>query len=327
MSAPTPNGTVEAPQLDRVRGTMSFSNILASPPASATPPESTGDALVEATSPTPPVTPKKDGDCADVEDKTASPTTDTELSELTPLEAADIFAADDGKDLPDDQREFICMNDELSRCVTGQYTKDLSRKVISDHFGRNKACTRDISSWPLFCRKHYQRATYNKPLWQLRKLELIYHQLDVIEQEFPGTTYNVALKKSEAARLEKYCLMVMSGRSAEEAAAATAPTKGKHFEAPITILRELYMDMGEGRSIDYVKTVVQKIHAQIKDGDTTQVPSIEFLPNLGGNNVSPKKAPNTPTPKKTRTAKTPTSKGTPGRLSAKGSVKKPAHKA
>lgn len=306
---------------------MSFSNILASPPASAASPESPADVTMDAPALTPPFTPTKSGVCTKVEYDTASPVSDTEASELTPLQTAELFAPDSGEDLSDEERGFVCMNDSSSRCVTGQYTKDLSRKVISDHFGRNKACTRDIDSWPLFCRKHYQRATYNKDLWQIRKLNLIYKQFDVIEEEFPGTTYNITLKKSEAARLEKYCLMVMSGRSAADAAAAVASAKGKHFEAPIEILRELYLDMGDGKTIQEVKDVVEKIHQQITQGSTAQVPSIEFLPNLRGTNGSPKKAPKTPEPKKTRAAKTPTSKGTPGRVSAKGSVKKPAQKA
>jgi hypothetical protein len=318
MSTTTTNNTVETPQLDRVRDTMSFSNILTSPPATAPSPESTVDVSMDAPALAPPFTPAKNGVAADHEEETASPATDMEMSDLTPLQAADIFADDDADDLPDAERGFICKNDETSRCVTGQYSKDLSRKVISDHFGRNKACTRDIASWPLFCRKHYQRATYNKDLWQIRKLNLIFRQFDVIDEEFPGTTYNITLKKSEAARLEKYCLMVMSGRSAEDAAKAVASVAGKHFEAPIEILRELYLDMGDDRTIDQVKEVIEKIHQQITDGATKQVPSIEFLPNLRGNKGSPKKA---------STAKTPTSKGTPGRVSAKGSVKKPAQKA
>ncbi|KAH3945056.1 hypothetical protein HBI81_241780 [Parastagonospora nodorum] len=52
---------------------------------------------------------------------------------------------------------------------------------------------RDVDSWPLFCRKHLAcsasnarfanfytnalRATYSKDLWQIRKLNLIYHDL------------------------------------------------------------------------------------------------------------------------------------------------------
>lgn len=201
---------------------------------------------------------------------------------------------------------------------------NLSRKVISDHFGRNKACTRDITDWPLFCRKHYQRATYNKELWQIRKLNLIHRQFGIIEQQFPGTTYDIHFKKSEEARLNEYSRKVASGWSDEDASNAVAPTEKKAFEAPVKILRELDLDLGKNKTIDEVKIVVERILEMITDKATEQVPSIEFLPNLPGKTASPKKksplkkAPKTPTPKKARAPKT-----TPGRLSAKGSVKKP----
>jgi hypothetical protein len=231
-------------------------------------------------------------------------------------------------DVPDSEREFICKNDEQSRCITGQYTKELSRKVISDHFGRNKACTRDITDWPLFCRKHYQRATYNKQLWQIRKLHLIFRQFDVIEAQFPGTTYDVLFKKSEESRLNDYSRKVASGWTEDAAAKAVAPVQGKHFEAPIEILRELDLDLGKNKTIEEVKEVAEKILKQIMDEATLQVPAIEFLPNLPGKAAFPKKnnkVVKTPSPKKARAAKmTPASKGTPCRISAKGSVKKPS---
>jgi hypothetical protein len=273
----------------------------------------------------PPFTPTKKGSMH--KEETASPATGIHTFDLTPMEAAELFAEDNGEDIPDEDRGFICKNDESSRCVTGQYTKELSRKVISDHFGRNKACTREITDWPLFCRKHYQRATYNKSLWQIRKLNLIFRQFDVIENGFPGTTYTIALKKSEHDRLGEYCKKVMAGMSHEDAAKLFTPTAGKHFEAPMEILREIYLDMGENKTIDEVKNVVEKIHQQITDGATDQVPSIEFLPNLRGVVGSPKKALKTPSPRKGRKVETPNSKGTPGRVSAKGSIKKPAQKA
>jgi hypothetical protein len=324
MSTATLTNTAEDPQTDRVRETMSFSNILSSPSAPSASTDNI-DVTMDAPILAPPLTPTKNGSAH--KEETQSPATGTETSDLTPIEAADLFAEDTGKDLPDEERGFICMNDESSRCLTGQYSQELSRKVISDHFGRNKACTREITDWPLFCRKHYQRATYNKSLWQIRKLDLIFRQFDVIEADFPGTTYTIALKKSEHDRLGEYCKKVMGGMSHEDAAELFKPTTGKHFEAPIEILREIYPDMGANRTIDEVKNVVEKIHQQITDGATDQVPSVEFLPNLRGVVGSPKKAPKTPSPKKGSTAKTSTSKGTPGRLSAKGSVKKPAQKA
>jgi hypothetical protein len=248
------------------------------------------------------------------------------LDIMTPKES-DNSADDetDAEDVPDSEREFICKNDETSRCITGQYTLLLSRKVISDHFGRNKACTRDITDWPLFCRKHYQRATYNKQLWQIRKLGLIFRQFDVIERQFPGTTYDIHFKKSEEARLNHYSRKIAAGWSEDEAAkSVVAKDTKKHFEAPIEILRELDLDLGTNKSIDEVKDITQKILRQITDEATSQVPAIEFLPNLPSKIASPKKlkVPKTPSPKKRRNAKTPSSKGTPGHVSSKGSVKK-----
>lgn len=242
------------------------------------------------------------------------------------------------EDVPDHLREFICKNDDQNRCRTGQVTKDLSRKVISDHFGRNKACTRDITEWPLLCRKHYQRATYNKKMWQIRKLDLIYRQFDVIEAEFPGTTYDIQFKRSEEARLNEYSRKVASGMPEDRAKQAVLPVAGKHFEAPIDILRELYLETGKGKTITEVKTITEIILKMLQDDSTEQVPSIEFLPVLPGKIASPKRAVKKPAfPKKTRRTKAPAAKGaskrkskkasstkaTSGRVSSKGSVQKP----
>jgi hypothetical protein len=232
--------------------------------------------------------------------------------------------------VPDSLREFVCVNDEHTRCQTGQYTKDLSRKVISDHFGRNKACTRDITDWPLFCRKHYQRATYNKEKWQLRKVDLILRQFHKIESEFPGTTYDIAFKKSEEARLNQYSRQVASGLSNEDAALNVEPADSKHFEAPIDILRELDQWLGRGKSHEEVQKIVDVIKQMLEEKESSQVPSIEFLPQLPGKPASPKKTPSkarTPkSPKTPRTPKTPKTPKTPTRVSDKGSIRKPNQK-
>ncbi|KAF2849863.1 hypothetical protein T440DRAFT_397992 [Plenodomus tracheiphilus IPT5] len=240
-------------------------------------------------------------------------------------------AADDAQDVPDAERDFICMNDPCGRCMTGQYTKDLSRKVISDHFGRNKACTRDIIDWPLFCRKHYQRATYNKPRWQVRKLELILRQFDLIEEQFPGTTYDIAFKKSEEGRLNKYSRLVASEKTTQEAEQLVLPVAGKHFEAPIDVLRELDRLMANDKTYAEVRGVVNVISQMLESGDTEQVPSVEFLPKVPGKTKkSPSKArasKSPRTPKRSKTPKSPGTPGTPSRVSAKGSVKKTSSKA
>lgn len=225
----------------------------------------------------------------------------------------------------------MCVNDPFTRCVTGQYTKELSRKVISDHFGRNKTCTRDILSWPLFCRKHYQRATYNKTAWQLRKIQLILQQFDHIDSQYPGTTYNIQFKKSEESRLNVYSRQVASGISNADAEKNVTPGAGNQFEAPIDVLRELDQWVGKGKTLAAVKQIVDVISQMLEERDTEAIPAIEFLPMLPG------KVPKTPpkagagksptTPKRGKTPKTPKSPGTPSRVSAKGCVKKTSSKA
>ncbi|OAG12174.1 uncharacterized protein CC84DRAFT_1070755, partial [Paraphaeosphaeria sporulosa] len=179
--------------------------------------------------------------------------------------------------------EFRCMNDEFEVCRTGQTTVDLSRKVISDHFGRNKACTRLITDWPLFCRKHYQRATYNQKLWQSRKITLILRQFNIIEAQFSGTMYTVALKKSEEQRLNTFSRKLAAGKTELEAAALVAPAeKAKHFEAPVNVLREIEQlnYLGENKTKAEVEAAINTISDMLESGDTSQVPSIEFLPQL-----------------------------------------------
>jgi hypothetical protein len=178
---------------------------------------------------------------------------------------------------------FRCMNDEYEECQTGQTTMDLSRKVISDHFGRNKACTRLITDWPLFCRKHYQRATYNQKLWQSRKITLIFRQFNIIEAQFPGTKYTVALKKSEEQRINTFSRKLAAGKTEIEAAAMVAPKeRGKHFEAPVNVLREIEQlnYLGEDKSKAEAEAAVTTIRDMLESEDTAQVPSIEFLPQL-----------------------------------------------
>jgi hypothetical protein len=308
-----------------IRNAMSFSNLLSDEPAKHK--ASTLKLVAEAPVFEPPSTPKRR--LSPAEDNIASPA-DTVMSETSELteevdspdagEQATVSADDD--DLI--EREFVCMNDEYSKCRTGQYTLALSRKVISDHFGRNKACTRDLTDWPLFCRKHYQRATYNKELWQVRKVKLILRQFDVIEAEFPGTTYDIALKKSEEDRINEFSRKIAQSMSEEDAAAAVAPVAGKAFEAPIDVLRELDQYIGKGKTISEVKDAMDVISQMLQEKETEAVPAIEFLPQLPGRIATPKKS-----PAKERLTKSPSkspSKGSP-RTSARGGVKKTNQKA
>lgn len=252
----------------------------------------------------------------------------TEVEDLTEEASEDTFNEVD--DVPDSEREFMCLNDEHTRCQTGQYTKDLSRKVISDHFGRNKACTRDVTDWPLFCRKHYQRATYDKPKWQIRKVQLILRQFDVIERQIPGATYDIAFKKSEENRLNVFSRQVAAGVSTAQAQENVAPAAGKHFEAPVAVLRELDQWLGRGKSYEDVKKIVDVILQMLEQKECDQVPAIEFLPILPGKvkKIQVKKTPVKKTPVKARSRdKSPKMPKTPTHVSAKGAVKKTNKKA
>jgi hypothetical protein len=305
-----------------IRNAMSFSNLLSDEPAE--PKDSIPKLVVEVPVLEPPSTPKRR--LSPAEDHVTSPayTVVSETSELT----EEVDSPDDEQQtaVDDDliEREFVCMNDEYSKCRTGQYTLALSRKVISDHFGRNKACTRDLTDWPLFCRKHYQRATYNKELWQVRKVKLILRQFDVIEAEFPGTTYDITLKKSEEDRINEFSRKIAQGMSAEDAAAAVAPAAGKAFEAPIDVLRELDQYIGKGKTMSEAKDAMDVISQMFQEKETEAVPAIEFLPQLPGRIATPKKS-----PAKSRLPKSPSkspSKGSP-RTSARGGVRKTNQKA
>ena len=305
-----------------IRNAMSFSNLLSAEPAE--PKASTPNLAAEVPVLEPPSTPKRR--LSPAEDNVTSPA-DAFMSETSEL-TEEVDSPDAGEQSVDDddliEREFICMNDEYSKCRTGQYTLALSRKVISDHFGRNKACTRDLTDWPLFCRKHYQRATYNKELWQVRKVKLILRQFDVIEAEFPGTTYDITLKKSEEDRINDFSRKIAQGMSTEEAAAAVAPVAGKAFEAPIDVLRELDQYIGKGKTMSEVKDAMDVISQMLQEKETESVPAIEFLPQLPGRIATPKKS-----PAKSRLPKSPSkspSKGSP-RTSARGGVKKINQKA
>lgn len=305
-----------AKQADTIRNTMSVANLLTDP--ASTPPELANVSLVPAPPSTPP-----NAVALKLEDPGSS---DTIMSNAPVVDGASPGQGEDVDntgDVDDADREFLCMNDPCGRCQTGQYTKDLSRKVISDHFGRNKACTRDIVDWPLFCRKHYQRATYNKDKWQLRKVELILRQFDIIEAQFSGTTYNINFKKSEETRLNLYSRHVAAGMTNEDAEKLVAPVPGKHFEAPIDVLRELDQWLGKGKTYGEVKRVMDVILQMLEERDCDQVPSVEFLPQLPGKTTQV-------TPVKVRVAKsprTPRTSKTPSRVSNKASVKKTSQQA
>jgi hypothetical protein len=305
----TPTEAASGDMSNIIRETMSVSNMLTPPtshvhlPSPTTPVKTAPSAAGQAT-------PKKTKVAVDTKNVPASPDSVGELAvkstnsessaeaettvEIKEASTSPASGGDDAghgenvesspiapaTELANVRREFVCQHDDHLECNTGQHTLDLSRKVISDHFGRNKACTRVIKDWPLFCRKHYQRATYGKHQWQTRKIALILRQLPIIEEQFPGTHYTVAFKKSEDDRLNVYSRLIASGADEQTAQNAIQPRNGKHFEAPIDCLRELNSYLGADKTMTEVAQIVTNINNMLEQKETEQVPSIEFLPQL-----------------------------------------------
>lgn len=99
-----------------------------------------------------------------------------------------------------------------------------NRKIISDYFGRNKAATREITNWILFCRKHYQRGAYRTSGWPMRKLELIEKQFDKIFTEITWwgvdpnqVRWTIRLTRRDTGRLMKYLLFMEKARQDKNA--------------------------------------------------------------------------------------------------------------
>ncbi|KAF2812703.1 uncharacterized protein BDZ99DRAFT_272353 [Mytilinidion resinicola] len=202
-------------------------------------------------------------------------------------------------------RDFECVFNPKGQCNTGQYTMDLARKTISHHFGRNKACTRAIKGWPMYCRKHYQRGCYGKHQWQMTKIDLIKHMFKKIESQYPGIEYTIAMKKSEEKRINEYAREQAFPTTKEYRWADTPsciPAKGESQEAPMSLLIKLQDRMGPDRDMKFCRETINIIKKEI-EADTTdklELPSIEFLPQIPGLH----------TPKKSR-------------VSTKGRVQKP----
>jgi hypothetical protein len=74
------------------------------------------------------------------------PGSDNDVLDPIQFQAAELFASENAEDPMIDDQSFIRKNDEISHCVTAQYTMHLSRKVISDYFGCIVSCSADTSN-------------------------------------------------------------------------------------------------------------------------------------------------------------------------------------
>ena len=173
-------------------------------------------------------------------------------------------------------REFTCQIE--TGCNQTQYLLSQSRKCISDHFGRNKKCTRAIADPIIWCRSCYQRKSY-QPGWPGRKINLIREQLRRIEIQEPGVNYVVVIKHSEQERLNKF----NNGNAVDE------PVRNPHdksYRAPITVLQHIYTNwVGPGvQTLAEIITLVDYVASLWNDDPKLRqiddVPSFELLANF-----------------------------------------------
>ncbi|GME52321.1 hypothetical protein GTA08_BOTSDO08620 [Neofusicoccum parvum] len=207
-----------------------------------------------------------------------------------PTEDEDINHLDDDNETGGDPSnpEFECWVMKGKRCTTGQSTLALSRKMVSDYFGRNKKETAHIDDhrWLRACRKHYQRKSYQDS-WRHYKGTVVLRQLALITAQEPGLRYSVTLKASEERRLQThYGNLMAAGRTwdpADPEVAAVDPACPDH--APLAVLRDIkaFVDArkvgpgGEMAARDCEELVSVAVE-MVKQGRCTRLPLFEMLP-------------------------------------------------
>lgn len=161
-------------------------------------------------------------------------------------------------------------------CDTGSQL----RKAISHLFGRNKACTLRIPKhvWVYYCRKHYQRIRYrNAKTYPLNQMELVKLQIirlqewsDENQKQQTGPhikQWALSLRKREQSRIENGGGMDELHSDGRNAAGTAVP-------------EWLIQRVGSGYTTEEIMDVASRLHAEIKDGVLSQVPEVEFLPDI-----------------------------------------------
>ncbi|KAL2259496.1 hypothetical protein VTK26DRAFT_6806 [Humicola hyalothermophila] len=174
------------------------------------------------------------------------------------------------------------------------------RKAMSHIFGRNKNCTRSIPEnvWILMCRKHYQRARYrnnleyNKRLCKLVETQILRVEAWSNENRRNGTPQNgivqdwaVVPRRREQLRLDEAKSKKRSlSDEDDDDNDDDAPMPANCAQVPRWLLDECR----PGHSASEIQRIVARIGEELRRGNLTQMPDIEILPNITGENAKPK---------------------------------------
>lgn len=172
--------------------------------------------------------------------------------------------------------EACCMF--VENCNTGSQL----RKAISHLFGRNKNCTQRIPKhvWVYYCRKHYQRVRYRNaktyPLTQMELVKVQIHRLQAwsVKNQTDGhgsfiESWEFSLRKREQKRLDGE--NVPADDSDDENAGGSGSTGVPHW---------IVQRLGKGYRTEQILEIVDRLYADLDSGRLTQVPEVEFLPNI-----------------------------------------------
>jgi hypothetical protein len=172
--------------------------------------------------------------------------------------------------------EACCMF--VENCNTGSQL----RKAISHLFGRNKNCTQRIPKhvWVYYCRKHYQRVRYRNaktyPLTQMELVKVQIHRLQTWsvknQSESQGShieSWEFSLRKREQKRLDGEA---GPGDDSDDENGSGPGSTG----VPGWIVQSL----GKGYKTEQILEIVDRLYDELEKGQLTQVPEVEFLPNI-----------------------------------------------
>lgn len=168
-------------------------------------------------------------------------------------------------------KEAYCMF--VKNCDTGSQL----RKAISHLFGRNKSCTLKIPKhvWVYYCRKHYQRVRYrNAKTYPVNQMELVKLQIRRLQ------SWSEENKKSGDGPYIKVWTLSLRKREQNRIDSGMERVEDRRGATSSAVPDWLIQRVGTGYSTDQMLDVADLLYEEIKAGRLTQIPEIEFLPDI-----------------------------------------------
>ena len=166
--------------------------------------------------------------------------------------------------------------------------KSEDRKVVSQFFGRNKACTRAIPDhlYGNYCRKHYQRTKYRAKHFGVIQMDLVRKALDKMQAWGGITEFEFALRLRARKLIENQDNYY---RACEQARAARRPLPPPHPDMDLESKeRFLVPYLGKHKSFDDMFDIIDMIEEHIEE-HKCDAPEIEILPSFRSGFEKPKK--------------------------------------